>query len=184
FPQPRCHPETREEMLHDLLDWAMVDDSGRSIRWLHEPAGAGKSAIMQSLCQRLENARRLGGSFFFKRGHPTQGNAKVLFAALAYQLAVYDRHLKPVISRVIEDDPTIVGRHMGVQPRKLIVEPCQSLNGGAAPILLIDGLDECEGNNVQQEILHLLGDVAAHHHPLPLRLLIASRPESHIREKF
>ncbi|KAJ6523651.1 hypothetical protein DFH09DRAFT_189825 [Mycena vulgaris] len=182
FPQPRCHPETREAILDDLYNWAIADDSGRSIRWLHGPAGAGKSAIMQSLCQRLEDAGRLGGTFFFKRGHPTRGNAKVLFATFAYQLALNTPDLKPLISQIVETNPSVVGRHMGVQLRKLVVEPCQSLSG-ASPILLIDGLDECEGQDVQQEILRLLGN-AAHPDPLPLRLLISSRPEPHIREKF
>ncbi|KAJ7902209.1 hypothetical protein B0H13DRAFT_1621612 [Mycena leptocephala] len=184
FPQPRCHPETRKAMLDSLYNWAIIDTSTRSIRWLHGPAGAGKSAIMQSLCHRLQQADRLGGSFFFKRGHLTRGRATALFATLAYQLALSNRHLKPLISGVVERDPSVMARDMDIQLHKLVVEPCQSLNGGAAPILLIDGLDECEGNNVQQEILHLLGDIAARHQPLHLRLLIASRPESHIREKF
>ncbi|KAJ6509762.1 hypothetical protein DFH09DRAFT_1435410 [Mycena vulgaris] len=159
FPQPRCHPETRKAMLDSLYNWAITDTSTCSIRWLHGPAGAGKSAVMHTLCRRLQQAGRLGGSFFFKRGHLTRGSARALFATLAYQLALSNR-LKPLISGIVEDDPS------------------------CAPILLIDGLDECEGNHVQLEILQLLGDIAAHHHPLPLRLLIASRPESHIREKF
>ncbi|KAJ6570490.1 hypothetical protein DFH09DRAFT_1464209, partial [Mycena vulgaris] len=50
-------------------------------------------------------------------------------------------------------------------------------------ILLIDGLDECAGHDVQQEIVRLIGNVA-HPKPLPLRVLIARRPEPHIREKF
>ncbi|KAJ6555324.1 hypothetical protein DFH09DRAFT_570397 [Mycena vulgaris] len=184
FPQPRCHPETRKAMLNSLYNWAITDTSMRSIRWLHGPAGAGKSAIMQSLCRRLQQAGRLGGSFFFKRGHLTRGSARALFATLAYQLALSNPHLKPLISGVVENDPSVMARDMDIQLHKLIVEPCRSLNGGASPILLIDGLDECEGNRVQQEILCLLGDIAAHHHPLHLRLLIASRPESHIQEMF
>ncbi|KAJ6523665.1 hypothetical protein DFH09DRAFT_189884 [Mycena vulgaris] len=184
FPQPKCHPETREEMLDDLYDWAVTDTFTRSIRWLHGPAGAGKSAIMQSLCRRLQQAGRLGGSFFFKRGHLTRGSARTLFVTLAYQLALSNRDLKPLISGVVEDNPSVMARHMDIQLHKLIVEPCQLLHGRAVPILLIDGLDECEGNNVQQEILFLLGDIATHYHPLPLRLLIASRPEPHIREKL
>ncbi|KAJ7280605.1 hypothetical protein C8J57DRAFT_1124191, partial [Mycena rebaudengoi] len=183
FPQPRCHPDTRTEMLEDLYNWAITDNSGRSIRWLHGPAGAGKSAIMQSLCQRLQDAGRLGGSFFFKRHHTTRGNAKVLFATLAYQLTLNNRHLKPLISRVVEDDPSVMARHMHVQLHKLVVEPCQSLNDNASPILLIDGLDECEGHDVQQEILRALANVAQDH-LLRLRILIASRPELHIRDKF
>ncbi|KAJ6509785.1 hypothetical protein DFH09DRAFT_1050008 [Mycena vulgaris] len=183
FPQPRCHPDTRTEMLEGLYNWAIADNSSRSIRWLHGPAGAGKSAIMQSLCQRLQDAGRLGGSFFFKRHHTTRGNAKVLFATLAYQLALNNRHLKPLISKVVEDDPSVMARHMGGQVHKLVVEPCQALNDDASPILLIDGLDECEGHDVQQEILRVLGNVAQNH-LLRLRILIASRPELHIRDRF
>ncbi|KAJ7855877.1 hypothetical protein B0H14DRAFT_3448701 [Mycena olivaceomarginata] len=43
----------------------------RPICWLHGPAGAEKSTIMQTLCQQLQDAGRLGGAFFFKRGHTT-----------------------------------------------------------------------------------------------------------------
>ncbi|KAJ7450420.1 hypothetical protein FB451DRAFT_993699, partial [Mycena latifolia] len=79
FDQPRCHPETRTNLLDTLYRWATEENAGYSIYWLNGPAGAGKSAIMQTLCQRLHDAGRLGGSFFFKRSHITRGNAKVLF---------------------------------------------------------------------------------------------------------
>ncbi|KAJ7660598.1 hypothetical protein B0H17DRAFT_954075, partial [Mycena rosella] len=182
FPQPRCHPETRTEILDDLYNWA-VGDSTYLIRWLHGPAGAGKSAIMQTLCQRLKEAGRLGGAFFFKRGHATRGNAKVLFATLAYQLALHHRKLNAPISRSAETDPSVVGRGMDVQLYSLIVEPCKLLRDPAPLILLIDGLDECEGLNVQQEILRLIAFIA-HNRSLRLKFLIASRPEAHIREEF
>ncbi|KAJ7850443.1 hypothetical protein B0H13DRAFT_2360705 [Mycena leptocephala] len=134
FPQPRCHPETRKEMLDDLYDWAISDDTVHSIRWLHGPAGAGKSR---------------------RSGHPTRGNAKVLFATLVYQFAFRNRHWKSVISRSVEEDSTVVGRHMDVQLHKLIIGPSQWFADTAppspSPVLLIDGLDECE--SAQAEIL-------------------------------
>ncbi|KAJ7429536.1 hypothetical protein B0H11DRAFT_1895581 [Mycena galericulata] len=147
FPQPRCHPETRTKLQDSLYKWAVqsYSRSARSMCWLHGPAGAGKSAIMQTLCQRLQDDGRLGGSFFFKRGHATRGNAKVLFATLAYQLSLHDRRLEGPISRSAENDTSVVGRGMEVQLHKLMVEPCQSLKDAAPLILLIDGLDECEG---------------------------------------
>ncbi|KAJ7690374.1 hypothetical protein B0H17DRAFT_983168, partial [Mycena rosella] len=135
FPQPRCHPETRTEMLDGLYQWATGDGTSHSIRWLHGPAGSGKSAIMQTLCQRLEEADCLGGAFFFKRGHVTRGNAKVLFATLAYQLALHHRELNTSISRSAETDPSVIGRGMDVQLRRLIVEPCKSLRD-PAPLVL------------------------------------------------
>ncbi|KAJ6465446.1 hypothetical protein C8R45DRAFT_1174019 [Mycena sanguinolenta] len=60
FPQPRCHPETRTEMLKDLHNWALDRDAQNKILWLHGPAGAGKSAIMQTLSGQLGDAGRLG----------------------------------------------------------------------------------------------------------------------------
>ncbi|KAF7345847.1 putative nwd2 protein [Mycena venus] len=138
---------------------------------------------MQTLCQRLQDDGRLGGSFFFKRGHATRGNAKVLFATLAYQLALHDRRLEGPISRSAEHDTSVVGRSMDVQLRKLMVEPSQSLNDTTPLILLIDGLDECEGAHTQQTILSLIGNVVRQH-PSTFRFLVASRPESHICEKL
>ncbi|KAJ7488787.1 hypothetical protein B0H11DRAFT_1720300, partial [Mycena galericulata] len=185
FPQPRCHPETRTKMLDNLYKWVVqsYSRSAGSMFWLHGPAGAGKSAIMQTLCQRLQDDGRLGGSFFFKRGDATRGNAKVLFATLAYQLAIHDRRLKGPILQSVEDDPSVVGRDMDVQLCKLVVEPCQSLDDAAPIILLIDGLDECQGTHAQQTILSLIGDTVRQH-PSTFRFLVASRPELHIREKL
>ncbi|KAJ7909486.1 hypothetical protein B0H13DRAFT_1472242, partial [Mycena leptocephala] len=186
FPQPRCHPETRNDLLNNLYDWAISGDTVRSIRWLYGPAGAGKSAIMQSLCQRLfHDADRLGASFFFKRGHPTRGNAKVLFATLAYQFAFRNRHWKSAISRSIEEDSTVIGRHMDVQLHKLIIGPSQWLTDTAhpSPILVIDGLDECVNESAQMEILRLLRNTARDH-PRQFKVLISSRPEPQIREMF
>ncbi|KAJ7705516.1 hypothetical protein B0H17DRAFT_869783, partial [Mycena rosella] len=72
YPQPQCHPETRTEMLKDLHDWSLEDDPRSRVLWLHGPAGAEKSAVAQSFCQKLQADGRLGGSFFFKRGHPSR----------------------------------------------------------------------------------------------------------------
>ncbi|KAF8137739.1 hypothetical protein K438DRAFT_735392 [Mycena galopus ATCC 62051] len=186
FPQPKCHPETRTEMLEDLREWALEPDPESTILWLHGPAGAGKSAIMQTLACELQNAGRLGGSFFFKRGHATRGNGKTLFATIAYQLALGVQWLKAPISNIVEDDPSIIVRSIKIQLQKLISEPCRLHNVGGTrdPITtVIDGLDECEGQDVQEEILRAVRNCTAEYN-LPLRFIIASRPEPHICEMF
>ncbi|KAJ7899378.1 hypothetical protein B0H13DRAFT_1466205, partial [Mycena leptocephala] len=70
-------------------DSSSSDKKSSPIVWLHGPAGAGKSAIAQSLCQKLEEEGRLGASFFFKRGHQSRGHAKRFIATIAYQLALH-----------------------------------------------------------------------------------------------
>ncbi|KAJ6490091.1 hypothetical protein C8R45DRAFT_826218, partial [Mycena sanguinolenta] len=198
FPQPRCDLETRTKMLGDLCQWALngtTPQSGFSmfrvngpldpkcrIIWLYGPAGAGKSAIMQTLAGQLKDAGRLGGCFFFKRGHATRGNAKQLFATIAYQLALAVPWLRTSISRIVENDPSVVFRSITTQMQTLISDPCRSETGRDAVAILIDGLDECAGHNIQQEILRAI--VIASNHSIPLRFIAASRPEPHIREVF
>ncbi|KAF7373126.1 AAA-16 domain-containing protein [Mycena sanguinolenta] len=184
FPQPKCHPETRVEMLADLRKWALETCGQPNILWLYGPAGAGKSAIVQTLAEQLQHAGRLGGCFFFKRGHATRGNGKTLFATIAYQLALWVPWLRTVISQVVENDPSLVVRSIGTQMKKLICEPCGAHGDRDPLIILIDGLDECEGADVQEEILLSLCDSFNSTHPIPLRFVVASRPEPHIREVF
>ncbi|KAJ7864047.1 hypothetical protein B0H13DRAFT_1637888 [Mycena leptocephala] len=91
-------------------------------------------------------------------------------------------------------DPSLMGRDMEAQLRHLIIRPFQLLNDAAPLILLIDGLDECEGDWAQQNILSLIGKTIRQdpslfgttvcQYPSTFRFLLASRPELHIREKL
>jgi len=50
-------------------------------------------------------------------------------------------------------------------------------------LIIIDGLDECDGTAIQCSIIRLLS-AALRRVPFPLMLLVASRPEPHIRNAF
>ncbi|KAJ6490925.1 hypothetical protein C8R45DRAFT_901303 [Mycena sanguinolenta] len=188
YPQPQCHPDTRTKLLEVLSEWAHEDDEENNqpssrILWLHGPAGSGKSAVAQSLCQKLKEEDRLAGSFFFKRGHTSRGNARRLFPTIAYQLALLLPELKQHISRAIENDPAIVDRSFSTQLQELILDPCRKICVSHPPCIIIDGLDECDGEHVQQAILRMIGG-ALRQEGLPILFLVASRPEAHIRETF
>ncbi|KAJ7436605.1 hypothetical protein B0H11DRAFT_1754616, partial [Mycena galericulata] len=191
-PQPRCHPETRKEMLKDEFNsFSSAEEASNSssdhpsspILWLHGPAGAGKSAIAQSLCEMLEEEACLGASFFFKRGDPFCGHSKRLFATIAYQLALHWPDLKRHISQSVENDPSLLDKVLPMQLQRLIIEPCRQMGSTPALVVIIDGLDDCKDPNIQQNILQLISH-AVHEEQLPLRFLVASRPEPHIREIF
>ncbi|KAJ7055045.1 hypothetical protein C8F01DRAFT_469084 [Mycena amicta] len=181
FDQPRCHPETREEMLHTLCQWATTEKAVPPIHWLYGPAGAGKSAIMRTVCDRLQTAGRLGGGFFFKRADPARGNADALFSTLAYQLALTDQEVKQSLLLQVAADRTILTKTLSAQFRKLIVEAWTTRNLSFPLTLFIDGLDECNHEKAQKEILRLIGSAAVDF-PGTFRFLIASRPEAHITE--
>ncbi|KAJ6456908.1 hypothetical protein C8R45DRAFT_568744 [Mycena sanguinolenta] len=138
---------------------------------------------MQTLARQLQDAGRLGGSFFFKRGHAPCGNGQSLFSTIAYQLALDVECLRTPISQVVEQNPSILARSIRTQMRKLISEPFCNLKHREPVLILIDGLDECEGDKFQQAILRVIRNSSSNH-TFPFRFIVASRPEPHIREVF
>ncbi|KAF7372902.1 putative nwd2 protein [Mycena sanguinolenta] len=181
FMEPKCHPETRTKMLKDLSDWAVETHPKTTVFWLYGPAGAGKSAIMRTLAAQLHEDGRLGACFFFKRGHATRGNARTMSTTIAYQLALNVEWLRAPISQVVEQNPSIVARSMTTQMQELISKPCHTLEHHDPIVILIDGLDECDGYGVQAEILHTIRSPFLNH-PLFLRFMVASRLEPNIRQ--
>ncbi|KAJ7214097.1 hypothetical protein GGX14DRAFT_618368 [Mycena pura] len=182
-PPPQCHPETRMDILAKLHEWSLEDDPTSRILWLHGPAGAGKSAVAQTLCQNLETEGHLGASFFFKRGHPSRGQATKLFPTIAYHLANILPEFKAAIDMCMEKEPTVFDKSLAIQLGKLVVAPLRDITPTRPLVIVLDGLDECEGENLQQEIIQLIGQAFVQSH-FPLRFLIASRPESHISQVF
>ncbi|KAJ7881675.1 hypothetical protein B0H13DRAFT_1470569, partial [Mycena leptocephala] len=181
-PHPKCHHDAQIELLDDICSWSSEDDPKSQILWLYGRAGAGKSAIAQALCHKIEAEGRLGGSFFFKQGHPSRGNGNKLFITIAYQLSQRKGNtaLKNAILHAVQENPSLLHRSLSVQLQSLIVEPCLQNLSGHALVVIIDGLDECQDENVQLEILHPIANMTRRTDNVPLRFFISSRPDSHI----
>ncbi|KAF8806213.1 hypothetical protein BYT27DRAFT_7224517 [Phlegmacium glaucopus] len=193
---PKCHPETRKDVLKLILDW--IDDPSPpcSVLWLYGPAGAGKTAILQSIAELLnahqevptESIRQCGGSFFFSRGKQGRDEGHQLFPTIGYQLALNLPSLSVHVNKIMESNPILHTKTMDVQLNSLIVDAFHKLKQEGTdflhtPTVIIDGLDECRGNETQQNILALISQAVVDK-KIPLRFLIASRPEAHIRESF
>jgi hypothetical protein len=87
FPPPRCYPETCVDVLQKIADWIDDQDPSQKIFWLNGPAGAGKTAITQTIAKRCKDTQ-LATSFFFQRKTSDRGVANRLFLTLAWQLAI------------------------------------------------------------------------------------------------
>lgn len=182
FPEPACHPGTRNAILEKLGTWAVDPSPVTTLLWLHGAAGIGKSAIAQMFAGDCQTGGRHGASFFFKSGDLKRGTWHGLFATLAYQLAHSIPDLLLPVRLAVENDKLLLGRNMSVQFRKLLIEPFSRISPlHARPVVVVDGLDECEDRQIHQQILRLfLGAIQANQ--LPIHLLICSRSEPHIRE--
>ncbi|KAJ6613188.1 hypothetical protein B0H10DRAFT_253550 [Mycena sp. CBHHK59/15] len=182
FPEPACHPGTRTTVLDQLRSWSLDTSTDSTLLWLNGSAGVGKSAIAQMFAGDCQNRNQLGASFFFKRGHPARGTWNRVFTTISYQLATSVSELRLAIEQAVEHDKLIFGRAAAVQFQRLLVEPFRHApNLASIPIIVVDGLDECEDHRTQQQILRLfIGAIRAGQ--FPVRILITSRPEPHLRE--
>ncbi|KAJ7117038.1 hypothetical protein C8R44DRAFT_627152 [Mycena epipterygia] len=182
FPEPACHPGTRTQILEQLRLWSIDTNPESSLLWLHGSAGMGKSAIAQMFAGECHKEGRLGASFFFRRGHPKRGTWNGLITTIAYQLANSVPDFLLPLQQAIERDKIIVGRAIPVQFERLLVEPFHHIPvPQIIPVIVLDGLDECDNHKVQQQILWLFIG-AIRDQQLPIRLIITSRPEPHLRE--
>ncbi|KAJ7838446.1 hypothetical protein B0H13DRAFT_1538839, partial [Mycena leptocephala] len=185
-PHPQCHHNEQIELLEDIYSWSSEDDHKSQVLWLYGRAGAGKSAIAQALCDKIEAEGRLGGSFFFKQGHLSRGNGNKLFVTIAYQLSLRKGNpaLNNAILHAVQENPSLLHRSLSVQLQSLIIEPCLKAISRDTLVVIIDGLDECQDENVQLEILHSIANVTRCADNVPLRFFISSRPDSHIGDAF
>ena len=186
FPQPKCHPSTRERILHRILNWVESDSSER-ILWLSGSAGAGKSAIAQTISERCKQNGRLAATFFFFRTSSERNTSERLVATLAYQIALSIPGAKEFIANAVEDDLSVFSKDINSQLFHLIIRPltlaAQGWDSIQQSLVIIDGLDECIDKRQQTDILSAICN-AFMTHELPLLFLICSRPELDIQMRF
>jgi len=189
---PRCHKDTRKAVLKDITTWVLDDSKDTLILWLSAPAGSGKSAILQTIAETFHNSKGLAASFFFARSAPQRDTEIHLISTIAAQLAKSIPATKPFIEQVMLHDLSIFEKALPVQMELLVVQPLIQASFQAEwnypwpSLLIIDGLDECNGGKVQGEILHMLNNALLKiKYSLPrLYLLIASREEPAISDVF
>jgi uridine kinase len=182
FDPPKCHPDTRTHILTKIMDWVVREMGWEGfIKWLYGPAGAGKSAIAQSIAERCHARHLLLASFFFSRTDPKRNNEKCLIASIAYQMALNAPVTRRAIEAAVNKDPAIFQRSIEEQLKTLIINPLTHRSKTrffwSKPIpnlIIIDGLDECNDHRVQQHILHTIS-IALQQPDVPLKFLICSR---------
>ena len=173
---------TREKVLKIITDWIMEPQPRRRIMWLNGPAGAGKTAIAQTVAERCSE-EQLAASFFFLRNSSDRGTSTRLFTTLAWQLAKNIPEILSYIELAIGTEPLLPTKSINIQFDRLIVKIFED-RPDLCPkksLIIIDGVDECAPEETQKLVLELVGSALA---KIPLRFLICSRAEAHIQETF
>jgi len=187
---------TREAIIQEILDWLKKVTHSSSILWLQGPLGHGKTALEFTIAEICKREGLLIGSFFFSNRIANCRDGGLLFSTLAAQLIQAFPKTKRYIDKAIRNDPDIFNKSLETQMRALIVEPIQCIATmtrvidtvtfglkSYPTVIIIDGLDECANLGVQNEIIRIIGNLVLRLR-LPLRFLIASRPEPNLCEAF
>jgi len=192
YDPPKCHPHTRKAVLKKIMDWVKDPNKVALFLWLYGPAGAGKSAIAQTIAELLEELGLLAAAFFFSRNAAGRSDKTRLVPTLVYQLIKSIPEIRAHVLEALEQDPALFSCSIDAQIQALIVKPLNAASNEEtlAPVLLsrprliiLDGLDECSATSAQTQILNALSTATQHLH-IPLFFLIASRPEHDIRQAF
>jgi len=189
YDPPKCHPQTREAILQEIMDW--IEDMDRQTRflWLYGPAGAGKSAIEQTIAELCYKMKILAASFFFSRSIGGRNEKTFLITTIVDQLIVSIPEIREHVGNALYNNPSLPTRSLEAQMDALIVKTLEAAAGGVdsmnlrPKVIVLDGLDECGDPESQRYILKILMNSVSNH-SIPFSFILASRPEQHIREAF
>jgi WD40 repeat protein len=174
-----CLKGTRIAVLDEIELWAR-DPNRPPVYWLNGLAGTGKSAIAQTIAERMFADDRLGGSFFCSRDSADRGNLQLIFPTLAVQLARKYPKFRSSLVPLVRSDPECATESLYNQMRRMIVGPLKKSE--ISTVIVIDALDECKDEEPESAILSVIGQFASE---IPsVKFFLTGRPEPHILQGF
>ncbi|RYN21505.1 Vegetative incompatibility protein [Alternaria arborescens] len=182
---PTCLPNTRVDLLRKINDWVDGKDSP-SIFWLSGLAGTGKSTIAQTVATQYNMKSRLAASFFFSRAGGDVSHAGKFITSIAFQIANSIPGLKRKVCEAIAKHNSIANLSLFDQWQELVIVPLLNLEEQdcrSSYVIVVDALDECDGQDNIQIILQCLAEVRSLQ-STPVRVLLTSRSEIPIQHGF
>ncbi|KAG6906206.1 hypothetical protein DXG01_015226 [Tephrocybe rancida] len=182
---PPCHPGT--PALRTVSDWMYSPRSSKKpVLWLHGPSQALNSSIAKHIADKCAQRGELAASFFFssESARPKQNDITHLVPTLTLQLARSPlRGFQPGLLKALHEDPSPIHQPIPTQVERLIMEPLQGVTFPGPLLVIINGLDQCKGEENQREVLTQLARIVQEPHN-PLHFIITSTNAPHLRRAF
>ena len=125
---------------------------------MYGPAGAGKSAIEQTIAEWCSRMNLLAASFFFARSVNGRNNKTFLITTIVDQLIVSIPEIREHVGIALYNNPSLLTRSLETQMNALVVKPLEAAASSCGvdfmnsrpKIIVLDGLDECGDPESQQ----------------------------------
>jgi hypothetical protein len=179
-------------LLRDIVEWALGPQAKNVARpafnhgnvyWIYGMPGIGKTSIAQSLCTRLQNRARLGGTFFCRRYDRGLSDPKGVIQMIIFQLATaWEPYAKLVTEKLRkkQSNQDLPDEELLSSLLKLLESvPNRPLH---PLVVVIDALDQCGDAWARKQVLNSLTKAASR--VSWLKLIITSRPEDDIQKFF
>lgn len=140
YERDGCLDGTRGSVLNKIELWTR-DPDRPPIFWLEGLAGTGKTAIAQTIADRMVQDRRLGASFFCSRDYRDRKEPRNIFPTLASQLGLTYPEFGSELVKVVKKSPLVKNQSAFNQMEQLIIGPLRKT--GISTVIIIDALDEC-----------------------------------------
>ncbi|RXW12810.1 hypothetical protein EST38_g13040, partial [Candolleomyces aberdarensis] len=180
-----CDPETRLEAIIKVTQWIIAGST--RLLCITGAAGAGKSALQQTIAENCKADDIPVASFFFSASDPNRNTTKLIIPTIAYQLGTRISEVKDFITNSVErpGNVPIFSEPLEAQIAGLVSKPMRQLQGQKDfkypyIVILIDGLNECINEDSQTELLSAVKRSLLNTDQ-PFRVIITSRPEQVIR---
>ncbi|KAF5313773.1 hypothetical protein D9619_013680 [Psilocybe cf. subviscida] len=148
---PKCHEHTRVVIINGVHKWAHSQEAdARTLMWIYGPAS-----------KTFDEEGTLAASFFFSRLSAERQVKKDKFVStIALQLSRSIPALQqPLADALLDSSRSMLNKSFAKRMDALVIDPLNMIDPaeiGARRIFLVDGLDECDGDTAQQDILNLL----------------------------
>ncbi|KAG6913071.1 hypothetical protein DXG01_009866, partial [Tephrocybe rancida] len=158
--------------------------SRKPVLWLHGPSKALNSSIAQHIADKCAQHGELTGSFFFDSKCPKHNNITHFAPTLALQLALSPLHgFQPGLLKALQETLFIAHGAIPTQVEQLLLQP---LRGASIPgpfLVIVDVLDQCEGEENQCKVLAQLACIVQTPRS-PLCFIVTSANAPHLRCAF
>ena len=174
-----CLDGTRRTVLDEIEQW-VNDFEKPSVYWLNGLAGTGKSAIAQTIAERMSEGGKLGASFFCSRDFEERSDLQLVFPTIAVQLARKYTRFRSIFIPLVQLDPGIAYESPYHQMDKLIARPLKEAD--ISTVIVIDALDEFKDDESDSAVLSVLGRLVSE---IPkVKFFLTGRPDPRIRKGF
>jgi hypothetical protein len=171
---------TRKLVFEEIAKWLGNTDEP-NILWITGIPGAGKSALASSIVSRLRDERRLGSSFFFRRGDAVLSDPVALWRTVAHDLAQRDSTFANFLVEALQEGRVDLERSdIDLHFKILIMEPLTKTYTHSTPfVIVIDALDECDYDHSREAQRKALMDTFIQWSQLPkgFKLIITGRDD-------